>query len=290
MIDCSVIIPHFNQLDDLRVCVDALNGQKVNGIKYEIIVVDNCSECDLDMIDRNSAIRLLRLCKTKNPYACRNLGIRKAKGQILCFLDAKCIPSQSWLQNGYDRIKRDKYDIIGGRFEVQSTSQLSSKVFPLMYLNTLKNIKMGYGLPCGNLFVKSEIFESLGLFSTKSRSGNDIQWTNKAQKAGYGLGYGANCIVKYPSKVYSRMLIDVKKYGEGAIVTGEKNLYSILPYLMPLKLSTFNESLQYQKMKLNILEAFQVWLLMWGVKVHFAIGMLNAYYRSLSRKPIFIDK
>jgi len=210
----------------------------------------------------------------KNPYVCRNLGVLRAKGQFLCFLDAKCAPFPNWLQNGYDFIQKKRYDLVAGEFAVQYNSSLLSKIYPIMYLNPAKNERNGYGFSCGNLFVKKVLFDKVGLFEITSNSGNDIAWTRKAQSEGYQIGYCEKSIVKYPVKSYAALLKNIRKYGRGAVLSGQKYWLSFTRYLMPMKLSTFRESLSNRNFDLSQFQKFRAWLLIWWGKLNFAFGML----------------
>ncbi len=274
MIDCSVIIPHYNQLDYLLACLEALNRQKVHNLNYEIILVDNGSDQNIAPFIKEYDVRFFSVENPKNPYVCRNLGVLRAKGQILCFLDAKCAPFPDWLQNGYDFIQKKRYDLVAGEFAVEYNSSLPSKIFPIMYLNTAKNARHGYGFPCGNLFVKKELFGKVGLFETKPTSGNDIAWTRKVLCSGYQTGFCANSVVRYPAKPYIELLKDIRKYGQGAVLSGQRYWQSIMRYLMPMKLSTFRESLSTRNFDLSRFQKFRAWLFIWWGKVNFAFGML----------------
>src|SRR5690606_3971666 len=63
----------------------------------EIIVVDNGSKhFPEDICSRFSGVRLL-LQLVPGPGPARNLGVAAAKGEILAFIDADCVPDPGWL-------------------------------------------------------------------------------------------------------------------------------------------------------------------------------------------------
>lgn len=277
MIDCSIIIPHYNQMVHLTQCLSHLLRQNANSLSIEIIIVDNGSK-EIFPIPVDDRIRFIVLDGPKNPYECRNRGIIESKGQILCFLDAKCRPNEDWLAEGYKMMNNSRCDIVGGHFEIECAQALTSKIFPLMYLDNAKNVKYEYGLPSGNLFARKRLFQDLGLFDTKSKSGNDIAWTKKAIKAGYKVAYAPKSKVYYPGKSYRRLLKDILKYGRGAYLTGEKGWDALPSFMMPMKISTFLENSQKLEGQWSIVQKMAAWLLVWRAKIQFALGMISGIF------------
>ncbi|NLC70787.1 MAG: glycosyltransferase [Desulfuromonadaceae bacterium] len=85
----SVVIPTFNRSDFILKAVDSVIRQ--TGIKFEIIVVDDGSNDDTeDKLSDYIEKGVLFFIKQQNrgPAAARNLGIKRAKGNYICFLDA----------------------------------------------------------------------------------------------------------------------------------------------------------------------------------------------------------
>ncbi len=87
----SVIIPTFNRRHDLCRCVDSVLMQTSASI--EIIVVDDCSEDDTrEFLRLNYPDVCLILCDRRyGPSHLRNLGLRKAKGEFILFLDSDVV-------------------------------------------------------------------------------------------------------------------------------------------------------------------------------------------------------
>ena len=48
--EISVIVPHFNDLANLRNCLDALKAQTFGQPRFEVVVADNMSDCGLDAV------------------------------------------------------------------------------------------------------------------------------------------------------------------------------------------------------------------------------------------------
>jgi GT2 family glycosyltransferase len=85
----SIIVPVYNNAQDLRECLAALTvGSHPHA---EVIVVDDGSTDDSAAVAVQRGVRLLRLAKNSGPAAARNEGARAAHGDILFFVDADVI-------------------------------------------------------------------------------------------------------------------------------------------------------------------------------------------------------
>jgi len=89
----SVIVPVYNNPDDLRECLSGLLSWGCPGgeITYEIIVVDDGSTDETRMVARRMGVSVLRLPTNSGPSSARNLGARHARGDILFFVDADVV-------------------------------------------------------------------------------------------------------------------------------------------------------------------------------------------------------
>jgi len=89
MISVSVIIPTMNRLKDLRITLSSIAEQ--SRIPNEVIVVDQSDDdCTKKFInDLASASNVLRYVHldTKSLTKARNLGLERATGEVLLFLD-----------------------------------------------------------------------------------------------------------------------------------------------------------------------------------------------------------
>jgi glycosyltransferase involved in cell wall biosynthesis len=85
--DVSVVIPVFNRSNLLKIAIESVLKQKTD-YDVEIIVVDDYSTEDIEVICRNYTCRyFLNTCKKGANYA-RNLGVKNAKGRFITFLDS----------------------------------------------------------------------------------------------------------------------------------------------------------------------------------------------------------
>ena len=116
----SVIIPTFDRRHDLVRCIDSVLKQ--NWISTEIIVVDDCSEDDTrEFLKLNYPdVRLIACVRRYGPSHLRNLGLRKAKGKFILFLDSDVtLPKPDIVRRMVTYLSHDKnIGEIGGEIPV----------------------------------------------------------------------------------------------------------------------------------------------------------------------------
>ncbi|QAV28141.1 hypothetical protein MT1254_01365 [Micrococcus luteus] len=101
----SVIIPAFNAERVLGLQLDSLADQG-GAPAYEVLVVDNNStDGTADLVrDRTSAfpvpLRLIRAAEHQGPGYARNVGVARARADLLLFADADDVVSRWWVRNG----------------------------------------------------------------------------------------------------------------------------------------------------------------------------------------------
>jgi glycosyltransferase involved in cell wall biosynthesis len=80
----------------IRDALSSVFSNKLFREAFEVLVVDYKS-CDGTLsIAKEFSTRIIR-CENRGHGVARNLGIRKAKGEILCFTDSDCVVERDWL-------------------------------------------------------------------------------------------------------------------------------------------------------------------------------------------------
>ncbi|WP_199913567.1 glycosyltransferase family 2 protein [Ruegeria sp. Alg231-54] len=197
----SVIIPHYNQPEHLRTCLDVLHRQKNHGSDVEILVVDNGStQSPQDICSVYPEVRLL-FQGILGPGPGRNLGAEQAHGDILAFIDADCHAHENWLFVIEAAFRNPDTQIIGGDVQVQYAipgHPTFLEPYERIYgYRNRKYIAEGYS-GTGNLAMRAEVFEKVGLFAGLEVA-EDRDWGFRAKSLGYTTIYFGDMIVHHPA-------------------------------------------------------------------------------------------
>ncbi|NES96508.1 MAG: glycosyltransferase [Desertifilum sp. SIO1I2] len=170
----SIVIPTYNRLPILQKCLTALEQQiltdsKVTG--YEIILVDDGStDGTLDWVAQNQ--RQLPHVQTfaqehQGPSAARNLGVQKAQGDTIVFIDSDLVVTERFLQAhadalvkgekllGSDRLFTYGWVINTCNFENPTSEPYKITDYSAAYFAT------------GNVAIAKQWLEQAGLFDTR---------------------------------------------------------------------------------------------------------------------------
>src|SRR5512137_80909 len=93
----SVIIPTFNEEENIAQCLVSLSHQTIPRNEYEIIVVDGGSKDNTCEIARKYA-DVVFTQTSKKVGGARNDGVMAAKGDIIATTDADCILPPDWIK------------------------------------------------------------------------------------------------------------------------------------------------------------------------------------------------
>ncbi|HEY3487848.1 MAG TPA: glycosyltransferase [Gammaproteobacteria bacterium] len=203
--EITVIVPTFNDAENLLLCLEALQNQTLPDEKYEVIVIDNGSdEVNLKIL-RNNGISFLTENHLKGSYAARNKGIRAARGKILAFTDSDCKPAADWLERSVEKLLaiKDKA-LVGGRIELffknpdkPTAVELYESLFAFNQKHYVENLHFS---ATANMVTFRNLFDEIGLFDDRLFSSGDYEWGRKLFSKGYQLLYVDNAVVYHPAR------------------------------------------------------------------------------------------
>lgn len=197
--EASVIIPHYNDVDRLKKCLDALAPQ-VAGRDVEIVVGDNASTQDLSAI--RAAFPEVRFVHEADPgaAAARNRAVAESRGEWLFFTDADCVPASDWVETALGLRQADT--TIGGRVDVfdetpppRSGAEAFETVFafPQEDYITRKNYSV-----TANMLISRAMFDRVGPFDGSRVE--DMDWGQRAHAMGFAIRYVPALAVSHPTR------------------------------------------------------------------------------------------
>lgn len=111
----SVITPVFNRRNEIAGCITSVRAQSYE--KVEHLIVDGGSrDGTLEQIRKMAYSRLVLISgKDKGVYDAMNIGVRRARGDVLLFLGADDRLVDEWvLQDVFTALDWDRYDLLYG--------------------------------------------------------------------------------------------------------------------------------------------------------------------------------
>ena len=201
----SVIVPVFEDSARLAGCLEALANQTYPKAHYEVIVVDNGSTDDVASLVRRYPQARVYHEPRPGSYAARNKGISHAKGEILAFTDADCVPSRNWMESGVSALLRTPAcGLVGGKVDVFFQDPARPGAVELYdaacgYLQK-KYVEVDRYGATANMFTFRKLFEQIGLFNGELKSYGDVEWGRRVASHGYALVYAEEAVVAHPAR------------------------------------------------------------------------------------------
>jgi glycosyltransferase involved in cell wall biosynthesis len=171
----SVIIPTFNEEENIAQCLVSLSHQSIPRSEYEIIVVDGGSKDATCEIAKKYADQVFTQTSRKVGGA-RNDGVKAAKGEIIATTDADCILPPHWLkQIAMDFRRPDVVQVYGPVYPIEEGI---GNQFSLFLANMFSRIgyyskTFFYTLGCNTAFRK-DAFERAGMYRCID-AGDDLE-------------------------------------------------------------------------------------------------------------------
>lgn len=198
----SIIVPTYRDWHALRSCLEALGEQSMPAQEFEVLIVENAGESQPHDLTLPGNARLLHE-PSPGSYAARNRGIAEARGDVLAFLDADCIPVPGWLQAGLKYLQADpEVGLVAGNIELTyaaprlTPAECFEKAFAFRQRQNAAN---GVSVTA-NLFVRRKVFDEVGLFDSGLMSGGDFEWTRRATSRGHRLLFCEAAVVRHPAR------------------------------------------------------------------------------------------
>jgi glycosyltransferase involved in cell wall biosynthesis len=206
----TIVICTYNRADILKTTLPCYNALIIpQNVTLEVIIVDNNSSDETPSLVKefiksssSEAVFSYIFEEKQGVSHARNAGYQKASGDYIGYLDDECILPEQWLKVALSTIELHHPAFLGGpyygKFLPGTTSKWCKESFGDGYIVDfdLPNGPMvGNYLSEGNMFVRKDVFEKIGLFDTElGMSGGTINY-------GEGPDFQRRFIEKYPDEV-----------------------------------------------------------------------------------------
>ena len=220
----SVVIPTHGRVNLLNKLLTSLQRASSNcGLPIEVIIIDDSP------IDEQ--IQIKQLCQKfgakyfsgpQNVRKKRNMGINRATGKIILFVDSDCEVSENiFIEHLKLYDKGDTAGVLGitefiGKESitwkiVERTKFLDAFLFAKTLCNYLDSAPWG---TCTNLSLKKEVLERVGGFDTEfpfKLGGDDTDLGIRINKLGYKIKMNPNAVVYHTRETWNNFSAVVKR-------------------------------------------------------------------------------
>jgi len=171
----SIILPTFNRVQLLQLCIESLIKQNYDKQKYEIIIVDNNSNDSTEKLvkyylNKYNNIRYINEPR-KGLYFTRHTGAFNAKYDYLCFCDDDAIYHPDWLKElDFVYNKNPNVAAVGGKILIKWDKQPPPWIYEyesfLAKIDLADQILLSYSINLygASLSIKRDVLFNIGGF------------------------------------------------------------------------------------------------------------------------------
>jgi len=191
----SIIVPSHNSEKTIQKNLESLLKQDYKG-RYEIIVVDSSKDKTPDIVSK-FPVKLIKQ-KPKGPAAARNLGVKKAKGNIVVFIDSDCIAPKNWLRNLLKPFSNKNVVAVAGTYKTKNKESLIARFTGYEIEQRHERMRMFKYIDfvaTYNCAYRKRIFIKLGGFNKKFTQAEDADLSFRIVKRGYKIRYQPSAYV-----------------------------------------------------------------------------------------------
>ncbi len=164
-----------------------------------------------------SQVKLIRLNEKTDPGTARNIGIDKAKGDLIAFIDSDCIAAEGWLEKIHDA-HQGSYRVVGGSVRVGD-----GKVGLIAWAGYIAEFReyLPQGekrevahIPTCNISYKRSIFDIYGCFNGRFYPQEDLVFNYMLSQKGEKLLFDPGITVfHHHRETFNEFMTHQKKIG-----------------------------------------------------------------------------
>lgn len=190
MKNVSIIIPYYKKRKFIKKTIDSIKLQSYRNFEV-IIIYDDEDRSDLDFINKiiknDNRMRLIINKKSLGAGRSRNIGISKAKGSIIAFLDADDLWKKNKIKSQLQFMKKNNFYISHTNYEI--INENNKKIGLMKVKNELKYQNLIYSCDIGlsTVMVNSKLKNELKFPDMKTKE-DYVLWLKLSKKNKiYGL-------------------------------------------------------------------------------------------------------
>lgn len=222
----TVVVPALNAAPTIAEQLEALADQCFEQ-DWEVLVVDNGSTDGTGEIARSArrhhrcAVRVVTEPR-RGLNVARNAGVRAARADRIAICDADDVVDEAWLRMMVDALR--EADLVGGGLAYERLNDDNTRALRGWErdVGPASSVGREFGyldqLICGNVAFHLHVWHSIGGFDERfERGGDDVDFSWRAQLAGFRTASQPNAILHYRGRASRRSLFrQYVRDGQGA--------------------------------------------------------------------------
>jgi GT2 family glycosyltransferase len=177
-----------------------------------VVVVDNASTQDVAAaLPDDPRVHLLHE-PVPGSYAARNTGLGVARGRVLAFTDADCLPDPTWLERAEAALEAaPPADLVGGAIELfyadgrpRTAAELYEHRHGFPQERYLREDRFA---ATANMVTRRSVVDRVGPFDARLRSRGDAEFGQRVAAAGGLLRWAPDAVVRHPARSSSEELL-----------------------------------------------------------------------------------
>lgn len=205
----SVVIPAYNAAGDLTRCLAGILAQEYPD--FEVIIVDDASSDKTpEIVHAHERATLVRNQQNLGPAAARNRGVAASRGEVLVFLDSdSVVEDRRWLAKHAMAHLASERAVVGGGVRgvgrglvarADSYCHWSTNIpdaRPAVTTATRRLGRVSRHLVTNNMSVRRSTFDLVGPFDERFRTGEDVDFCERALRLGIPLRLEPEILVEH---------------------------------------------------------------------------------------------
>lgn len=199
MTKLSIIVPVYNTSKYLEKCLDSLTNQSLKDIEI-IVINDGSTDNSKDIINKYLGKIVFIDKKNEGIGKTRNIGIKKAKGKYVMFIDSDDYITPFCAEKMYERAVQDNLDIVISNYYVDNNGVITEVHFPSFFNasilengSILNKVNLG---PCNKIYKRDLLIKNNIYFEEKLKY-EDLPFVVKALLNANMIGKIDECLSYY---------------------------------------------------------------------------------------------
>ena len=231
-VEISVVIPTYRDSVRLKRLLHSLEGQD-SAETFEVIVVDDCSGDDTESMvtawveeGHPFEAHYIGLTENRGPGHARNVGLDKAQGRLIAYIDSDCVAAAEWLRYLPQQLDVDKKIVgVGGKVLPLSDASMTARHYAFTEALEPPYTKQ-YLVTCNCCYLREALLDVGGFPGDLPKpGGEDIEASIALWKKGWRFAFEEKAVIHHDFHpglgAYARVW---RNYGYGNSVVAHRLL------------------------------------------------------------------